>query len=302
MSTPDAPPPESGPLSVDEAVELLAGPQGDPDDADEAEVPPPEAEEEDEPEAELAAPHFWSAEDKAAFAELPAHLQEKIAAYEKNRDATTARVIQEAAEARNRAAAEEAQLGALKAQLSVALPQAQAAFAARWGAGEPDWLQVAQTHGPEEAGRLKQQFDQDAASVLQIHAAQQQVEARDFSGYVEREFQTLKGLQPELADPVRGAERRHAVTRFLAEEGFPAEQIRYVGARELAVAYDAMRYRQATSGLARSARAPAPRPGVQPAAALPQRSSQYKRAESAKSRFAAKPTIDNAVAAIMAKG
>lgn len=300
MSTPDTAPPESGPLSVDEAAELLAGHEPDAEMAEEAETPEPEDDE--EADAEIEAPHFWSAEDKAVFAELPAHVRERIATYEKNRDVATARVIQEAAEARNRAADEAEQIGALKAQLSQVLPQAEAAFAAKWGAGEPNWALVAQGRGPEAAALLKAQFDQDAVAMLQVHAVQQQIEAREHARFVQSEFETLKAVQPELADPVRGGERREAVTRFLADQGFDPEQIHYAGALEFAVAYDAMRYRQATSGLARSARAPASRPGVQPAAALPQRSSQYKRAESAKSRFAAKPTLDNAVAAILAKG
>lgn len=300
MSTSDAASPEHGPLSVDEAVELLAGADESPEAADEAE-PSGDFEEHEQEQGDLDPPHFWSAEDKAAFAELPPHLQARIAAYEKNRDDATARVIQEAAEARNRAAAEAEEIAALNAQLAEALPRAQTAFVQAWGHTEPNWLQMAQTHGQEVAGQMKQRFDHDVAQMRQLHASAQEGQARAFETYVAAEFEKLKVVEPELADPARGEARLQAVGRFLLESGFDADQIRHAGAQEMAIAYDALRYRQAKAGMSASQRAPAARPGLRPAAAQPQ-SSSHRRAESIRSRFAAAPTIDNAVAAILAKG
>jgi hypothetical protein len=301
MTNSEALSPERGALSVDEAAELLIGDEDEAPADGAAMEGDPDEEVEDGEEDRADAPHFWSAEDKAAFAELPPHLQARVAAYEKNRDDATARVIQEAAEARNRAAAEAEQAAALNAQLSETLPQVQAAFARAWGNVEPNWLQMAQTHGPQEAVRMRERFAQDLAQVQQLQAMNAQSEARRHEAYVEGEARKLKALEPELADPARGEERRGALARFLLESGFPAEQIRHAGAQELSIAYDALRWRQARAGMAGSQRPAAARAGVKPAAAQTQ-SSQSRRAASVKARFASDPSIDNAVAAILAKG
>jgi hypothetical protein len=303
MSTPDASPPERGPLSVDEAVDLITGEAPGEEEEEVGEAEPAGDEADDQADDDPAPPYFWSTEDKAAFSELPLHLQEKIVAYEKNRDDATARVIQEAAEARNAAAAEAAEIGALGARLGEVLPQVEAAFLQAWGRGVPDWARIAAQHGPEAASQLRARFEQDAATVMHMQAAKQEADARSYDGFVRGELEKLKREEPELADPARGGERRQAVARFLVDQGFPPEQIRYAGAKEYAIAYDALRYRQARAGLAQSeARGPGAKPGVQPGAAQVQRSSARRRAESARSRFAEKPTVDNAVAAILARG
>lgn len=304
MSATDASPPEGGALSVDQAVELIAGPEEERGEVHEIEAAVDDGELTDEGggDEDFSPPHFWSAEDKAAFAELPLHLQETVAAYEKNRDDAAARVIQEAAEARNFAEAQGAAAAALAEKLDAVLPQAVQAFADRWNGGQVDWAAVAAEVGPEEAAQLQASFAEDAEAVQRLAEVKAAADQQQFDSFVAAEFEKLRVIEPELADGRRGEARRQAVVRFLAESGIEPEQIRHIGALEMSLAYDALRYRLAASAMARPSRGTASRPGLAPAAAQPPRTSQQKRVEASKSRFKQKPTLDNAVAAILAKG
>jgi hypothetical protein len=294
MSEADAAAPDGGALSVDEAVELMTG-------SVEAEEPGAEGGEDDAPVADVDPPHFWSAEDKAAFAALPPELQETVLGYERNRDHATARTIQEAAEARNRVEAVASMADQMVERLDKLTAEAEAAFGQRWP-GPVDWAALADEVGAEQAMRLKLQYDQDAEDLQRLSAAKQEAEAAGFQAYVAGEFEKLKTIEPELADPKHGAERRAGVVKFLADNGVPLDQIRHAGALEFALAYDAMRYRQARASYAQGAEPRARgRAGVVPGAAPTQGASQQ-RAAGAKARFAHKPSIDNAVAALLARG
>jgi len=301
MSATDATAADETGLSVDEAVELMTGERPEDEafepDADEGEAESPE----DEGDDPLAPPHFWAAQDKAAFEALPRHLQETVLAYERNRDTAAARTIQEAAEARNLAERAASETGELVARLDKLVPEAEAAFGHRWP-GPIDWSVLAEEVGAEEAARLKLQHDQELEGLQRLNAAKQEAETVAFQNFVVSEFEKLKQIEPDLADPRRGAERRGEVVKFLADNGVPLEQIRHAGAVEFALAYDALRFRQAKASFAHGDPTP-PRSGraVQPGAASGRSPTQQRQA-GAKARFASKPSVDNAVAALLARG
>lgn len=302
MSEADAPAPGGEGLSVDEAVERLTPQTGEGHaDPGDAEFEPDGDEPEDGLEDAIAPPHFWSAEDKAAFEALPRHLQETVLDYERNRDTAAARAIQAAAEARNRAEQAASEAEDVASRLDKLLPEAEAAFGQRWP-GPVDWAVLADEVGAEQAMRLKLQHDTEAEALQRMHFAKQEAEARGFQTYVAAEFEKLKTVAPDLADPKTGAERRQDVVKFLTNNGVPADAIRQAGATEFALAYDAMRYRRAQSAYAQGER-PTPRagPGLPPAAGHAQGAS-HRRQASARARFSERPSVDNAIAAIMAKG
>lgn len=310
MTATDAPAPAEGGLSIDQAVEMLT-PRKDDDQGSEARLAEvnedetldadPGADPDQEGEDGYDPPHFWSAADKAAFAELPPHLQETVLAYERNRDSAAARAIQEAAEARNRAEAAASGADEIVARLDKLLPEAEAAFGQRWPQAV-DWAALADEVGAEQAMRAKLAHDTEAEALQRMRAAKQDAEAASHRNYLTGEFEKLKVIGPELTDPRHGADRRQAVVKFLSDNGVPAETIRHAGAIEFALAYDALRYRQAKASYARGARpSPDTALAVAPGAGAAQGSSQRRQA-GVKARFAQKPSLDNAVAAILARG
>lgn len=308
MTATDASAPAEGGLSIDQAVEMLT-PRKDDEEGFEASLAQGEdgeaAEPDDGDEPDEAGgfepPHFWSAQDKAAFAELPPHLQETVLSYERNRDTASARAIQAAAEARSRAEHAASDADEIVARLDKLLPDAEAAFGQRWP--EPmDWAVLADEVGAEQAMRLKLQRDTEAEALQRMQSAKQEAEAASQQSYVANEFEKLKGVAPDLADPRHGAERRQDVVKFLADNGVPLETIRGAGAIEFALAYDALRYRKAKASYAQGSK---PSPGahlsVAPGAGTGLGSS-HRRQAGVKARFSQKPSLDNAVAAILARG
>lgn len=362
----------SGPLTIDAAVAALsakpddapaadeAGPEPDntPDDSaddgeagqdtqssaspeaddadpdDEVDVQAGEADAEGEQPQPLDPPHFWAADDKAAFEALPRHLQEKVLAYEKNRDTAASTAIQQANESRKQAdqarQAAEQQASALAAkatEVDKLAERASLAFASKWPEviNWPATLnQLIQEHG-HEAGHtqyllLKEEHAADVQEMQRLEAAKQDLaeqaakdakerEEAEFKAFVAEEYAKLATVEPELADPKHGAERRQKVAQFLVSMGVSAEQIRHAGAVEYALAYDAMRYRDAKAAAGQAARdkrppsTPAARPQtpqVRPTAAQPAVAPQQRAAAQAQNRFAQKPTMDNAAAAILA--
>lgn len=310
MTATDASAPADGGLSIDEAVEMLT-PRRDDDgfdaslaeteDGDEAAFDEGDTPDDEEGEGGYDPPHFWSAEDKAAFAELPPHLQETVLAYERNRDTAAARAIQAAAEARNRAEAAASGADEVVSRLDKLLPEAEAAFGQRWP-DDMDWGALADEVGAEQAMRMKLQRDTEAEALQRMRSARQEAEAASFQSYIASEFEKLKEIAPDLADPRHGAERRQDVVKFLADNGVPLETIRGAGATEFALAYDALRYRKAKASYAQGARpSSSARLAVQPGAGTGLGSS-HRRQAGVKARFAQKPSLDNAVAAILARG
>jgi hypothetical protein len=329
MSDTNAQAVESGPLSIDQAVEQLtqtdapaeaeAAPEPEPEieaspeaeDPEAAETPSEDGEVEAEPTLEAVdPPHFWAAEDKEAFAQLSPELQVKILGYEKNRDVATAKAIQEAKEAEKRAEQEASRIAQLNERLDKLIPEAEAAFASKWP-DQIDWVatlnQLTEGYGLEEGQRqyllLKEQHEQDTRQLAAAKVAKQEAEQQSFATFVQSEYAKLATVEPDLTDPKLGAERRQKVVTFLIERGVPAEQVRHAGAVELSLAYDAMRFREARkSGKAalgpKPAHTPAARP-VTPAASIPQ--TPQRAAAAVKNRFAQTRSVDDAVAFLMTK-
>lgn len=290
--------PESGGLSVEEAVGLLdehaldgeGGPEatglegaGEPPEGEDASE---ELETDDEP---RTGPQWWPREAKARFSELPADLQAVVLEQEEKREAVTARAKQEAFEARRRASVRQAEAEQLTEALSEVVPQAVQAFQSQWA--DVDWDHIAETYGPEQAAALQAQAAAEQQQLERLAAMQAEAAQRAHLAYLAAEEEKLAGT--ELADQGRRGE----VARYLLEGGAAPEQLSGISAFELTIAHKAMLWDRAQAGLKASKAAPAAvRPVVRPAAGTTNVSSNARRAQAAKTRFAQSRSIEDAIA------
>jgi hypothetical protein len=321
--------PESGPLSVEQAIEALTPPaeqespeapvevaaeaeqsEGETSSPDEteggAETPAEEEETEAEPEAvePVEPPKYWSQDAKAKFAELPPELQAVVLEQEGPREEAAAKAKAEAATIRQQAQQEIGKVQQLADHLSGFLPQAIEAFKSRWG-DAPDWKAYAEQHGAEAMIVAKVEHDDQLALLQQTARATEVAQAEAREATVKAEFATLAEIAPDLVDPEKGQERRTAVTKYLMDDGFAPDAIRDISAREMRLAYKAMRWDHAEAALkarptAKPIAAQPARSPVRPAAA-PAQSSSRSALQNAQSRFNLDPSSDNAAALLLAQ-
>ncbi len=260
---------ETLPDSVDvaEAVALMA--DVDPASPDAASPDPaspetsqdssPEVSEEDEaseaPEKdEEGVPEFWSAEDKAAWQDVPEALRPMLRKYEQQRIAFVNEKTREAAQAREEAA-RMAQGAAGVVEQAAAWwqqngPAFQQAFADKWS--QVDWNKLAQDN-PAEWTRLKQQRDHEAALLTEANrrgqadmAVAHQRAERAFMETRRSEHGKLAAKLPEHFGPGAAQKTYDQLGRFLAAKGISVERINAIHeAPIIELALAAMRFEQA---------------------------------------------------------
>lgn len=287
-------PADDTPLSEDAALALLtedaveaapvAEPEAEAEPEVEAEAPEgePEAEAEEEAPA-VEPPHFWSAEDKTAFAKAPPEVQAAIIEHENNRNRAAERFVQQQSEA-----AKQYQTAAEKlSELFETARQNEDLF------GPIDWEQWLRDN-PGEALAAQHK-------VQQLQAAKAEAEQRQFAAFLQEEGRKLPTVAPELADPVEGPKRRAALGNYLVNSGIAPEQLQAASAAELAIAYKAMKWDEAQAAAKTRAAKPveAPRKPVKPTSAQPG-SSPQRTAQQLSNRFAQTRSADDAVALIIA--
>jgi hypothetical protein len=347
MADDNAPAPAGGDsafLSVDAAAGLLAGPADAPprpdqaaagddagaasedprgDQADPAD-PPAEAgegaqdpdadpalellEEEGEGEPEAAPaiepPTSWDADAKALFAQLPPELQTKVAEIQGQRDREVGQALERAAQSARRHDAEFQAISQFKAQIEQLLPQAQSTFASKWA--NVDWAAWAQ-QDPVAAYQAEKEYQAELGQLQRLQQAQQEAGRQQYARFLEDEGAKLVKAVPDLADPQKGPERRQQLQSFLVQSGIPEQDIAGANAAQLALAYDAYRYRQlqaqAKARLSGKGRLPTPpaRPGVRPTPPAPG-NSRTREAQQLSHRLAQTGKVDDAVALLVARG
>ena len=260
---------EAMPESVDVAgaVAMLDG-AGQAEEAERQPEPAPDAEEGepvDEPEADVEveadpqavtdeAPEFWSAEDKAAWQDVPEGLRPMLRKYEQQRIAFVNEKTREAAQVREEAM-RVAQGAAGVVEQSAAWwqqngPAFQQAFADRWS--QVDWNKLA-ADNPAEWTRLKQQRDHEATLLIDANrrgqaeiamanerATRALLEARQV------EQTKLAKKLPEYFGPDVAAKTYSELGNFLFAKGIPADRINAIHeAPIIELALAAMRFEQA---------------------------------------------------------
>lgn len=264
--------PESLPESVDVAgaVAMLDG-AGHAEEAErEPELAPDVQQDEpaDEPEAEAGveveadpqaavadeAPEFWSADDKAAWQDVPEALRPLIAKYEQQRIAFVNEKTREAAQVREEAM--RVAQGAVGVVEQAATwwqqngPAFQQVFADRWS--QVDWNKLA-ADNPAEWTRLKQQRDHEATLLVEanrrgqaeIAIANERAERASFEAKQVEHTKLAKKL-PEYFGPDVSAKTYADLGNFLFAKGIPADRINAIHeAPIIELALAAMRFEQA---------------------------------------------------------
>lgn len=265
----------AAPDSVDlsEAVALMGDEsEGDPgateeaggDDAgDTAGGEAPDGEEAGDEEAEDdSAPEFWSAEDKAAWKDVPAELRPVLRKYEQQRLEFVNEKAREAAGVRAQSA-EQVKRATATLDLAAAWwrhngPAFQKAVADRWS--QVDWKTLAEKE-PAEYARLNEQRQQEQAVLAEAHRRGQE-EIQAAQARAEQAFQESKSaehakLAAKLPDyfgaPETAAKTYEELGRFLSAKGIPADRINLVHeAPIIELALNAMRFEQAQKHALRS--------------------------------------------------
>lgn len=313
-------PPEA--QTPDPAPEQAAEPEAQVEDteaATEAEEPASEAAEPGdgeeeveavEPEApEVEAPAWWKAEHKAKFKELPPELQAVVREQEQTRERLVSEAKERAATAEKQRDEDLKGVRTLAEQLNAFWPEAVQTFQSRWGEKEPDWSEVAEKYGADEAFKLKTRFETEQKQLVTLADANRRAQAEAHKAFVEAEWKVLAERAPELApdvsDPTKGTEQRQAVIKYLEKESIPKGALANISATEMLIAHKAMLWDQAQARLSAAPKSkpatPAPKTPVRPAAAQAQPSSQ-RSASTAANRFAQTRSAEDAVAYLIAKG
>jgi hypothetical protein len=209
-----------------------------------------------DPQAAVAddAPEFWSADDKAAWQDVPVALRPLIAKYEQQRIAFVNEKTREAAQVREEAM--RVAQGAVGVVEQAATwwqqngPAFQQVFADRWS--QVDWNKLA-ADNPAEWTRLKQQRDHEATLLVEanrrgqteIAIANQRAE-RAFFEARQVEHAKLEKKLPEYFGPDVSARTYGELGNFLFAKGIPADRINAIHeAPIIELALAAMRFEQA---------------------------------------------------------
>ena len=244
-------------LTVDQAAELLSqdpapvedaeqedsqpGTTGD--DASEAQEPgdsedvaqdadPAEGDEEAVAAAPVDAPKWWDADAKARFAELPPEVQEVVRVQEDKREAVTAKVKQEANEARKFADTQAQALSALTQRVQEVLPQAEQAFQDKWADVTPEvWAQMA-AEDPQATFILKQQYEAEMGAVRSLRETEAQARVVEQQRFSEQQAARFRELEPEL---VADQDSMRALGAYIQKSGFTPETIASATAEELQI-------------------------------------------------------------------
>ena len=326
MSNPGTP--ETGALSIDQAVTALDLPRKEPA-APDAPAPEPaaadaitdvtpqdggEPQQDADTEAQadsgdapdlpaIDAPKFWDAKARERFGELPRDVQEIILRKEDERTAYVSRQAQEAAQKRNAAETETARLKALNDGLDVLIPHAATMFQDRWA--NVDWNKVVDQYGADQALKLQNQMQAEQRQLQHLSTAKEEASRLNLTRFVQEQEAMLPTLAPDLADPKAGPARKAELGRFLVESGIPAERIPYLSATEASLAYDAMQWRNGQAKAKALINAPKNQPAarktpVKPTGTGPQGSPQQNRLSALNRKR--ELTIDEAVELANLKG
>jgi hypothetical protein len=268
----------ASPVPEEEATEASAAPEQEIEEvsqASESEESEPEtanAQDDDAEPAEpdrpaIEPPHFWDKEGKEAFSKLSPDAQREVVRYEQQRNAAVTRAQQQAAEIRRQYEAKHQQLQNLTDGLQDRISEREGRLE-QWKAWfASDEAQLLARTDPGAFLEQQQLRDKEIQDHADLVTRKRQTEAEIFKRHLEEQTQLLPTIAPDLAaNTAKGEQLRKDLLSFLMEEGYEPEDIRWIRARDMAIARDAMLYRKGLQ-LAKSTPAAAPKPKAGPTAA-----------------------------------
>lgn len=274
------------------------------DDATEAEEVSTE-EQTEEVEAEpVPPPQWWDAEAKARFSELPPEVQATVLEQENKREAITAKVKQEAAEARKQAEAQIQGFNALAERITEALPLAEKAFQSKWEGATPQFWSELSAQDPQAAFQLRMQFDAEMAELQSVRAAEQQAQAVAHQAHLQQLAQDLQTKAPEL---LSNPESLRALEAYGNSNGIPQTVIMTATADELLILNKARLWDESQAKAKSAAEAPRTVPKtppvkvVAPVAASSQGNAHQREIQRLENRLAQTKSLDDAVALMEAR-
>lgn len=296
------------PPEEEEEAEEIAPDQGEGDgEAPESEEDPaseePAEDEEDEPESVpvIDPPKFWSSEEKATFAKAPPEVQQLVAAKDAEYSRQVSLAKEEAAEARKDASV----IGEVRQVIDKHLERAQRIFQGKWD--NIDWAQWAKEDVASYAA-AREEFAAEQGELQKLQTAKAATEVEEHRQFLKDEGAKLRESGHILADPVKGPEAKKALVAYAEGQGLGSKDLAWAGATELAILHKAMLYDEAQSNLRKApptlktapqsaAKAAPVRPGTPPP---PRKETAGKHKREVVGRAFANPTMDNAVAALLA--
>lgn len=203
-----------------------------------------------EPETPIDPPSTWTEAEKARFRDLPRDVQEFIQSQENRRDRVTRQNSQKMVEAQRRfeqqAKEVEQQIQSLRIQAerytADVVKQHQKQFA---DVTDPQTLAVTDPARflQYQASHMKvMQSLQEQAMISQEEQKQRETSFRAFR---EKENETLRELIPAIKDDAGWQKFDTEISQFLINDGHDPEHIKAASAKQLKLAYDAMRWRNA---------------------------------------------------------
>ncbi len=298
-----------------EAIQNLSGPSEDddqdtlsPDDADDDDGQDGDADDDDA----IQAPHWWDAEAKQAFNDIPntpaardyaRKIQQYVAEAEAKREAVTQRTKAQAAEAHQTAKGHIDAVRGVLATLNGAQPGEIDQFHNDYGdidwAKMPRWAQ----ENPAEAGQFFAQYNARRGRVEQLQTARAAAERASNEAFAREQGARLHQIAPELA---RNSDHLRALGEYARGTGLHPEAMKQASADELVILNKARLWDEAQAKAAAATKTPKAPSGapktVRPVAAQVSGTHAQRTYAAARDRAFKSRNDDDAVAAILAGG
>lgn len=218
------------------------------EDGDDPETDPDadEDEESDEPELPaIEAPQFLDEKERAAFAALPREAQEMLLKHDKALVADYTRKTQALAEDRKVIQAQRQQLESVVSRFGEVIPELERKVA-EWQ--KVDWPRLARETTAEDYNAYRAQYESDVRQFQQTKQKQAQAETASFTLHVKEQTERLQEIAREKAPELIAADAGEKVIKplekYIKDQGYSDEEIRWIGAQDMLMAYKAMKYDQ----------------------------------------------------------
>lgn len=229
-------------------------------------------EEAEEAAAPVEAPQWWDADAKAHFAKLTPEAQAIVRAQEDKREAVVQKAKDEANQARTAAKQDVERAKALAERLAEAIPDQRKQFDQYYA--DIDWEAYVE-QDPIAAQKDWFRYQQGLQRFNEAETAKAEAERLWRENFIREEGEKLKEIAPDLLEK---PESLRAVGDFLIKSGIPAENIQTASAVELALARDAMLYRQMKAEAEAKAKQTPPKTASKPARVPPSGAAQPRNA------------------------